>query len=79
VPAKFLPRPIGQVTGAVSSASFASISSRISNGSRRLAVHLVDEGEDRDVAQPANLEQFQRARLDALGGVDDHHSTVDRC
>ena len=43
----------------------------------RLAVHLVDEGDDRDVAQPADLEQFARARLDALGGVDHHHGRVD--
>ena len=43
----------------------------------RLAVHLVDEGHDRDVAQPANLEQFAGARLDALGGVDHHHRRID--
>ena len=43
-----------------------------------LAVHLVDEGEDRDVAQPADLEQLAGARLDALGGVDHHHRAVDR-
>lgn len=42
------------------------------------AVHLVDEGDDRNVAQPTDLEQFQRARLDALGGVDDHNGRVDR-
>ena len=41
------------------------------------AVHLVDEGDDRDVAQPADLEQFSRARLDALGRVDHHHGGVD--
>ena len=43
-----------------------------------LAVHLVDEGDDRDVAQPADLEQLAGARLDALGGVDHHHRRVDR-
>ena len=43
-----------------------------------LAVHLVDEGNDRDVAQPADLEQLARSRLDALGGVDHHHRRVDR-
>ena len=42
------------------------------------AVHLVDEGDDRDVAQAADLEQLQRARLDALGGVDDHDRGIDR-
>src|ERR1700679_2050158 len=36
-----------------------------------LAVHLVDESDDRDVAQTTDLEQFACARLDALGGVDD--------
>ncbi len=43
-----------------------------------LAIHLVDEGDDRDVAQPADLEQLAGARLDALGGVDHHHRRVDR-
>ena len=38
-----------------------------------LAVHLVDEGDDRNVAQAADLEQLAGARLDALGGVDHHH------
>ena len=42
-----------------------------------LAVHLVDEGDDRNVAQPADLEQLAGARLDALGGVDHHHRGVD--
>ena len=43
-----------------------------------LAVHLVDEGDDRDVAQPADLEQLAGLRLDALGGVEHHHRRVDR-
>ena len=43
----------------------------------RLAVELVDEGDDGNVAQAADLEQFARARLDALGGVDDHHGRID--
>ena len=43
-----------------------------------LAVHLVDEGDDRHVAQAADLEQLARARLDALGGVDHHHRRIDR-
>ena len=71
------PRPIGQLAGAVSSASVFSISSSRSNGSRRLAVHLVDEGDDGDVAQAADLEQLARARLDALGRVDHHDGAVD--
>ena len=44
----------------------------------RLAVHLVDEGEDRDVAEAADLEQFAGACLDAFGGVDHHDGGVDR-
>ena len=43
-----------------------------------LAVHLVDEGDDRDVAQPANLEQLAGARFDALGRVDHHDRRIDR-
>jgi hypothetical protein len=44
----------------------------------RLAVHLVDEGDDGNVAQAADLEQFTRARLDALGRVDHHHGGIHR-
>ncbi len=40
------------------------------------AVQLVDEGDDRDVAQAADLEQLQRLRLDALGGVQHHDGAV---
>ena len=43
-----------------------------------LAVQLVDEGDDRDVAQAADLEQLQRLRLDALGGVQHHDGAVGR-
>ena len=43
-----------------------------------LAVHLVDERDDRRVAQPAHLEQLDRLRLDALRRVDHHHRRVDR-
>ncbi len=41
-----------------------------------LAVHLVDEGDDRDIAQAADLEQLQGLRLDALGGVQHHDGGV---
>jgi hypothetical protein len=68
---------MGQVTGAVSSASVFSISSEEVEGVAALAVHLVDEGDDGDVAQPAHLEQFSRARLDAARGVDDHDGGID--
>ena len=43
-----------------------------------LAVDLVDEGDDRDVAQPANFEQLARLALDPLRGIDHHHGGVDR-
>ena len=43
-----------------------------------LAIHLVDEGDDRDVAQPAHLEQLAGPRLDALRRVDHHHGGIDR-
>ena len=40
------------------------------------AIQLVDEGEDRDAAQAADLEQLARLRLHALAGVDQHHGAV---
>ena len=43
-----------------------------------LAVHLVDEGQDRRVARPADLQQAARLRLDAVGRVDHHQRRVDR-
>ena len=43
-----------------------------------LAVHLVAEGQDRQVAQPADLEELAGLALDALGAVDHHHRGVDR-
>ena len=41
-----------------------------------LAIHLVDEGDDRNVAKAAYFEQLSRARLDTLGGVDHHHGGI---
>src|SRR6185295_18352439 len=43
-----------------------------------LAVDLVDEGDDRDVAQPTDFEQLARLALNPLRGVDHHHGSVDR-
>ncbi|MNY10036.1 hypothetical protein D3C86_1429900 [compost metagenome] len=40
------------------------------------AVELVDEGEDRDLAQAADLEQLLGLGLDALGRVDQHDRRV---
>ena len=47
-------------------------------GLARLPVHLVDEGDDRDVAQAADLEQLLGLRLDALGRVEHHDGGIDR-
>ena len=43
---------------------------------QRFPVHLVDERDDRDVAHPADFEQLQRLRLDALGGIEHHDCAV---
>jgi hypothetical protein len=47
-------------------------------GRQTLPVDLVDEGDDRDVAQAADFEQLPGLRLDALRGVDHHDRAVDR-
>ncbi len=41
-----------------------------------LPVHFIDEGEDGDVPQGADLEQLSGLRLHALGAVDDHDGAV---
>ena len=43
-----------------------------------LTVHLVDKGEDGHTAHRTNLKQLAGLRLDALGGVNDHHRRVSR-
>jgi hypothetical protein len=40
------------------------------------AVELVDERDDRDPPHPADLEELDRLRLDALGAVDEHDGRV---
>ena len=47
-------------------------------GVASLAVDLVDEGHDRHVAQPADLEQLPRLALDAFRRVDHHDRRIDR-
>jgi len=42
-----------------------------------LAVHLVDEGDDRHVAQAADLEQLAGCAPRCPGGVDHHHRRID--
>src|SRR6478752_5037010 len=41
-------------------------------------VPLVDDRDDRDAAQRADLEELERLRLEPLAGVDQHHGRVDR-
>jgi len=41
-------------------------------------IALVHEREDRDTTLPADLEEFPRLRLDALGGIDHHHHRIHR-
>ncbi len=77
-PRRSRPRPIGQVIGArVERQRLLDLVEELERIAR-LAVHLVDEGDDRNVAQAADLEQLARARLDALGGVDHHDGGIDR-
>ena len=42
------------------------------------AVHLVAEGQDRQIAQAADLEQLAGLRFDTLGPVDDHDRRIHR-
>src|SRR6516164_9293448 len=42
-----------------------------------LAIELVDESDDRHVAQAAHLEELAGLLLDALGGVEHHDRTID--
>ena len=42
------------------------------------AIHLVHEGEDRDMTQATDLEEFPRLRLHALGGIHQHDGGVRR-
>ena len=46
-------------------------------GIARVAVELVDEGHDGNVAQAAHFEELARTRLDALGRVDHHDRRID--
>ncbi len=47
------------------------------DGVTRLAVHLVDKGQDRRGAQAADFHQLDGAVLDTLGAIDDHQRRVD--
>ncbi len=78
MPRKSRPRPIGQVIGrGVERQRLFDLVKQIERIAA-FAVHLVDEGDDRNVAQPAHLEQLAGPRLDAFGGIDHHHGGIDR-
>ena len=78
-PRKSPAMPTGQVTGRRHRGrSVGSISSSSSTGSRPGPVPLVDEGEQRQAALAAHLEQLQRLGLDALGRVEHHDRGVGR-
>ena len=44
----------------------------------RFAVHLIDEGDDRNVAHAANFKEFARLALDPLGRIQHHHGGIHR-
>ena len=41
------------------------------------AIALVDEGENRDATSTADFKELLGLRLNALGGIDDHHHSID--
>ena len=57
--------------------STLSTSPTSSNGIAAGPVHLVHEGEDRDLALLADAEELLGLRLDALGAVEEHDRAVD--
>ena len=77
-PRKLLPMPTGQVNGTTLHAELALDLVHQLQRLPHLAVHLVDEGDDRRVARAADLDQPARLRLDAVGRVDHHQRRVDR-
>ena len=44
-----------------------------------LAVHLVTEGQDRQIAHPADFKEFLRLAFHTLGPINDHHGGIHRC
>ena len=77
-PRKRSPLPIGQLSGAVWMPSTCSISSSRSKGSRPGRSSLFTKVSSGRWRSRHDLEQLAGLRLDALGGVDDHHRAVDR-
>ena len=75
-PRKVSPFPSGQFTGYAPIPSTFSSSSSSSERIARRAVHLVDEGEERDAPRAADRKQLARLRFYAFGRVDQHHRAV---
>jgi hypothetical protein len=69
--------PIGQVIGTQAMRSLLLDVVDQVERLQALAVELVDERDDRGVAQAADLDQLLGALLDALGAVDHHQRGVD--
>ncbi len=69
--------PTGQLIGQTSRASLSATSSRMEKVSRPSRSTLLTKVMIGHRAQPADLEELQCLRLDALGGVDHHHRAVD--
>ncbi len=67
---------MGQLAGVTSSARSRSIFVEDVEGIATFAVELIDEGDDPDVAQAADLEQLAGLILDAARRVDHHHRRV---
>ena len=69
--------PTGQVSGVgVEPGALVDLVHQL-QGVLARAVPLVDDREHRDAAVPADGEELHRLRLEALGGVDQHHRGVD--
>ena len=77
-PRKSPASPTGQVSGVGRSLICCSIWSISSSADEPRAVPLVDDGDHRDAAQGADLEELERLRLEPLARVDQHHGGVDR-
>ena len=75
-PRKSPAMPTGHVMGEHTSPICCSISSMQLELLAAGAVPLVDEGDQRQPAGPAHLEQLERLRLDALGRVEHHDRAV---
>ena len=77
-PLELLPGTDGPVDGVGVDAQLCLHLAAELQGVPALPVHLVDKGEDGDVPQGTDPEEFSCLGLHALGGVDDHDGGVRR-